>query len=315
MNVRLILEGVIFFTTVATQSGEPQLWLLMLDPGHHTGNHHRARLYVTRGVRDQTSREFDGTDSVGPFFELAGEHLRMTSDEPPPITGTVGTRKPGTRKPCLPADCNHTPTFAEQSNDLLWVNTLSTILSNTPLQPGRTRAEAAEAMKLRDDVLATSYSADDLLLARVVLDAGKLRTYLLWGETDPNNETAALIRTYAFIEPWRQCAPNSDPHSAVTQTIAIEFDTDGTVAFTSRPLGHSGQPGEKRIVLQDDAGELNLTLSSMLHGQPPAPGDFNAYYELLVNPGLFAFLPLPALCTAGDSGGACSPATGTPPRP
>jgi hypothetical protein len=324
-TLRLILKGVIFLTMVKAPNGQDQLWLLLLDPGYKTEIHHEARLYVDDPQdRDDLSRGFDGTDDDGSYFDLAGNHLTMNFAPlaPPPakppappspaplaqpaaLVFAKNTRSAGQAQPCF--NCGSAFTFRQQKDDFRWVNALSEILKTVPLKPGHTLAAATE---LRDDIVAASYTADGLILARIAVGQGEVRTYTLWDEEDdPDNLVPDQISTYAFKKPHITCDPATDPHTAVAQTVAIELAVSGLVTFGSRSLLDETKPGSGSIVLKGKPGALvEVQISSMRHDEPPREGDFNAFYEMLKHPDYFQFLPLPAGCTAPDSGGACSPA-------
>ena len=227
------------------------------------------------------------------------------SAQPASLFFTKNTRVAGKEKPCF--DCSSTFTFRQQKDDFRWVNALTEILKNVPLKPSHTLAEATE---FRDDIVAGSYATDGLILARIAVGQGEVRTYTLWDEEDdPSNLISDKISTYAFTKPSFTCDPAVDPHSAVAKTVAIELAVDGAITINSRSLPDETKPGRGSIVIKGKAGALvKVEISSMHHDGVPREGDFNAYYAMLKHSDYFQFLPLPKECNGADSGGACSPA-------
>jgi hypothetical protein len=303
-KLRLILQGVIFLVTVKDHaSGKDQLWLLLLDPGYKTAIHHQARLYVNKDFKDDSSRDFDGTDAAhGDYFDLAGNNLTLLagSPQPPALFFAKNTRVK--KKPCF--DCGNVFTFRQQKDDIQWVNTLSEILKDIPRKGSYTFEQAT---KLRDDITAIKYATDGLILARVFVEQGEVRTYTLWKENyDPENYDPAKISTFAFTKPLVTCDPKTDPDVSVAETVAIELTFADKITFVSRSLA-DGKPLSKNIVLKGKPNVwMEVRLASMRH--EVAEYDFNAFYATLEHPEYFEYLPLPAKCVGPDSGGACSPA-------
>lgn len=305
-TVRLILEGVILFSIVPVHGKPDQLWLLLLDPGYKTVVHHQARLYVDPTLPDPAGRPLDGADAKGDwYFDLTGDHLTFTLSRPSTpssIEFIKNTRPAGAQKPC-PNPCT-TAEFWHQRSDIHWTNALAEILANVPLKAGHTVVDRAE---LRPDVLASGYSTDGLILARLVLEAGKVRSRTLWGERSEGNPLPGAVSTYSFEKPGGACQlPRS---IAVTNTAVIELETDGAITFLARSLVDATDNG-RTIVLQKGTGTLTLKLSSV--GRSIMSGDFDAFYSLLRYKDSFEYLPLPVACVGPDSGGACSPATPKP---
>lgn len=303
-KIRLILKGVIFLTMATGQQGQKELWLLLLDPGYATAIHHHAHLYVDMSAIDlsKTKRPIDGKDHDGEYFDLAGDHMTFSSTgaiTPNVVEFIKNTKPAGLAKPQAGAD------FKNQRNDIHWVNSLADILKNVPLKSGRTFAEATT---LRGDILRETYFKDGLILARIAIPAGRVRTFTLWGEgEDESNVDPAGVFTYVFKEPWIECLAQ-DKRTAVADIVVVEFETKGSIMLSSRSLADGGRDEDRDIITKSLSADLTVVISSMRHHGATRRDDFSAFYQLLEHPEYFHYLPLPKVCQGGDSGGACSPA-------
>lgn len=306
-TLRLILKGVIFLMMVKTPSGKDQLWLLFLDPGYKGQEHHQARLHVDTGFKDASSRAADGTADSMSYFDLAGEHLTLSFAKPPQPASLFflrDTRPEGQRKPCF--DCGSPYSLQQQKDDFRWVNSLSEILATVPRKDHHTLEAATE---LREDILDDSYDADGLILARMAIDQGQIRTYTLWGEEGRTfNLDSKLISTFAFPDPSFACTEGVDSQTAVAETVVIELAVSDAFTFSSRSLKDERKVEKGKIVLKGGAGKLvEVQLSSMRPNHDVEEGDFDVFYDLLKHPEYLQFRPLPRPCIGTDSGGACSP--------
>lgn len=301
-TLRLILQGVIFLTTVNV-SGKDYLWLLFLDPGYKTAIHHHAQLCIDESFLAGSN----SPEGSAKCFDIAGDHLTLYSNKPlaPAVSFAQDTKPAKVAKPCL--DCGSKFTFRQQKDDILWVNKFSEILKDVPLNNGY---QLGDALKLREDILKDKYYKDGLILARMVVAAGEIRSYTLWGEKGGvSNIVPPKINLYTFIEPGRQCDPKKDKLTAVAEGVVIDIVADGSVVFSSRDLASAMLKPSRDIALKVSPSPLvEVALSSMRPDHQPRKGDFNAFYELLEHPEYFKYLPLPAPCVEGDLGGACSPA-------
>lgn len=186
------------------------------------------------------------------------------------------------------------------------MNSLAEILKAVPRKGNYTLAEAT---KLREDIVNDSYNTDGLVLARIAIGQGEVRTYTLWNEKgNPSNLDPVKISSYAFKKPPYLCDPEVDLNAAVAQTIAIELSVSDVFILGSRSLADETKPGRGNIVIKGTPGSLvEVRLMSMSYDGVAREGDFSAFYALLSNPNYFYFLPLPRECRGSDSGGACSP--------
>jgi hypothetical protein len=316
-KLQVVFEGLVFIYQPVGFPANGATALLLSLPGCHAmhsknsrGGQHSARLRVAADSVETTREPVDTTGEVQ-SYSLEGEHLGMLFSAPPvpPRLEVLSPVRPGRK----PARKEERPSYA-------WVQPMSHLLTHAQWKG----LPNPSAVLIRDVVNAIYPGGlEGLLLARMELAAGTLRTYQLWGENDPNNEDLDRITGYCFPAEGNECAYGESP-VAVAKSVALELamDVDAKVELTTRPLdiGGNRKPGFVIAPRRMTPEPVTVTISS----DPPSDlsdedraGHIDAYYQLLRGYGDLVKKPVPvpidgSSLVLADINGACSPRNGGP---